>query len=106
MHLSKASKGVLFPGTVSDEHFGLLIELSGMHSEKVINSLREHLVTGAPRKDVCEKYNVSQGYFSGALMRIQHLSKSVSNMACYYIQEQQKHWSYEDPFYRINTDED
>ncbi|EHY5882434.1 adhesin biosynthesis transcription regulatory family protein [Escherichia coli] len=85
LNQSKVNIGSLFPGCVLEKHFWLLIEFSGMHSEKVINALREHLVSGHCRKDVCEKYNVSQGYFSSALIRIQRLSQLISNMVCYYI---------------------
>lgn len=31
---------------ISNEHFWLLIELSGIRSDKIIMSLREHLVDG------------------------------------------------------------
>ncbi|WP_374704864.1 PapB/FocB family fimbrial expression transcriptional regulator [Escherichia coli] len=46
LHLVKERSGILLPGEVSERHFWLLIEISGMHSEKVINALREHLVMG------------------------------------------------------------
>ncbi|EGJ9169300.1 transcriptional regulator [Escherichia coli] len=88
MYLSKTNTGNLCPGCVSEKHFLLLIEISGMHSKKVINALREHLVTGRSRKDVCEKYNVSQGYLSGALIRIQRLSQLISSMIFYYTQRE------------------
>ncbi|WP_274537655.1 PapB/FocB family fimbrial expression transcriptional regulator [Escherichia coli] len=48
LHLVKERSGILLPGEVSERHFWLLIEISGMHSEKVINALREHLVMGYP----------------------------------------------------------
>lgn len=70
---------------VSERHFWLLIEISGMHSEKVINALREHLVMGYTRREACEQHGVSQGYLSGALVRIQHLSQTVNNLLPYYV---------------------
>ncbi|MEO5272766.1 PapB/FocB family fimbrial expression transcriptional regulator, partial [Escherichia coli] len=36
LHLVKERSGILLPGEVSERHFWLLIEISGMHSEKVI----------------------------------------------------------------------
>ncbi len=85
LHLVKERSGILLPGEVSERHFWLLIEISGMHSEKVINALREHLVMGYTRREACEQHGVSQGYLSGALVRIQHLSQTVNNLLPYYV---------------------
>ncbi|HHW0419032.1 TPA: PapB/FocB family fimbrial expression transcriptional regulator [Escherichia coli] len=57
LHLVKERSGILLPGEVSERHFWLLIEISGMHSEKVINALREHLVMG---------YNLANGLKVGS----------------------------------------
>ena len=49
---------------ISNEHFWLLIELSGIRSDKIIMSLREHLVDGFTKREVCERNDVSLSYFS------------------------------------------
>lgn len=48
LHLVKERSGILLPGEVSERHFWLLIEISGMHSEKVINALRSILLWDIP----------------------------------------------------------
>lgn len=37
------------------------------------------------RREACEQHGVSQGYLSGALVRIQHLSQTVNNLLPYYV---------------------
>ena len=53
---------MLIPGKVPEELFWLLMELSPLRSEKVIRALKDFLVLGYTRKEVCEKYEVSYGY--------------------------------------------
>ncbi|EOY9084418.1 PapB/FocB family fimbrial expression transcriptional regulator [Escherichia coli] len=45
---------MLIPGRVTEDFFWLLIELSPLRSEKVIRALRDFLVLGYTRKEVCE----------------------------------------------------
>ncbi|HAW2654631.1 TPA: transcriptional regulator, partial [Escherichia coli] len=47
--------------------------------------LRDFLVLGFTRKESCERHNVSPGYLSTTLGRIQNISKSVSKLMPYYI---------------------
>ncbi len=69
---------MLTPGKVPEELFWLLMELSPLRSEKVICALKDFLVLGYTRKEVCEKYKVSYGYLSLALKRVCH----VDNITC------------------------
>ena len=63
-------KDVLIPGKVSEFVFPLLMELSSVRSERVIYALRDFLVWGYTRKEVCERYGVTYSYFSKALKRV------------------------------------
>ncbi len=67
---------------IPEKQFGILIELSSIKSEKMIDALRDHLVGGESRKIVCERYNVNQGYLSiclARLLRIYHLVSVMKN---------------------------
>ena len=71
---------MLIPGKVPEDFFWALIELSPLRSEKVVRALRDFLVLGYTRKEVCEKYSVSYGYFSVALKRIRHIDDIVCQL--------------------------
>ena len=64
--------------------FWMLIDISPLHSEKVIRALHDFLVSGYTRREVCEKYNVSLSYFSISLRRVTHVNYVVSSLAPYY----------------------
>ncbi len=83
--LCRRQKGELMPGQVHEIHFWLLVEISPVYSDKVIQALRDFLVLGFTRKESCERHNVSPGYLSTTLGRIQRISKSVSQMMSYYM---------------------
>ncbi len=78
-------EGKLKPGMVTEEHFLLLIEMSSIHSNKVINALKDFFVMGYTRKEACLRNDVSQGYFSISLSRIQYMSKMASNVVPFYM---------------------
>lgn len=82
--LSRIRRGALIPEKVNEEHFWLLIGVSSIHSEKVIQALRDYLVLGVSRKDVCERYDVNNGYFSTSLNRLQRISQAAAQMVVYY----------------------
>lgn len=82
--LARIKRGALIPENVNEEHFWLLIGVSSIHSEKIIQALRDYLVLGVPRKNVCEQYNVNNGYFSTSLNRLQRISDAVAQMVTYY----------------------
>ncbi|MCQ1639676.1 adhesin biosynthesis transcription regulatory family protein [Escherichia coli] len=87
LYLTKKQEYGSLPGDMSENHFWLLAEISSMHSEKVINALKDFLVFGYTRREACERHNVSQGYFSGALGRFQRVSITVSKLAPFYINQ-------------------
>ncbi|EOC6713704.1 PapB/FocB family fimbrial expression transcriptional regulator [Escherichia coli] len=82
--MEKNDGGKLMPASLSNEHFWMLIEISPVHSEKMIRALRDFLVLGKERKKVCESHNVSLSYFSVTLGRVSHVNKIVSLLTAYY----------------------
>ncbi|WP_249439277.1 adhesin biosynthesis transcription regulatory family protein [Escherichia coli] len=48
-------------------------------------ALKDFFVDGYSRKEVCIKYNISPGYFSGSLGRFQKVVFMVTQLALYYI---------------------
>ncbi|CAD6177056.1 major pilu subunit operon regulatory protein PapB [Escherichia coli] len=87
--VSKSECKSLVPGRVDDIQFLLLVEISSIHSEKVIRALKDHLVDGYSRKEACDRHNVSVSYFSGALKRLKKVNQAVSWLVPYYTKEQQ-----------------
>lgn len=83
----RASNVTIIPGNMPEVQFWLLVEISPIHSEKMISALREFLVHGCSRKDICRKYNISSGYFSSALGRFQRVVFTVMQLMPYYVQE-------------------
>ncbi|MEK8493705.1 adhesin biosynthesis transcription regulatory family protein [Escherichia coli] len=81
---SRNKKRKLSSASLSEEQFWMLIEISPLYSEKVICALRDFLVSGYTRREVCDKYNVSLSYFSIALGRISYVNYIVSSLASYY----------------------
>lgn len=77
-------RNFLTAATITEDHFWLLVEVSSMHSDKMIQALRDHLVNGLPRKIIYEKHNVSSGYFSTSLNRLNHLHQLINLMQPYY----------------------
>lgn len=85
LFLCKRQKGELMPGQVHEIHFWLLMEISPVYSDKVIQTLRDFFVLGFTRKESCERHNVSPGYLSTTIGRIQRISKYVSQLIPYYM---------------------
>ncbi|WP_407904707.1 adhesin biosynthesis transcription regulatory family protein [Escherichia coli] len=84
--LSKKQNESLMPGKMPELHFWLLIEISPIHSEKIILALKDFLVMGYSRREVCERYHISSGYFSGALGRFQRVNTTVIQLIPFYVQ--------------------
>lgn len=84
--LNKVNGG-LWPGMMPEEQFWLLVSISPIHSEKVINALMDFMVQGYDRKAACERHGVSQGYFSGAIDRFWRTHQTVNRLIPFYISE-------------------
>ncbi|WP_434059007.1 PapB/FocB family fimbrial expression transcriptional regulator [Escherichia coli] len=54
-----------------------------MHSQKIINALRDYLVSGDTRKVSCERHGANISYFSIALGRLFRVSQLVSQLTPY-----------------------
>ncbi|EBX0312422.1 transcriptional regulator [Salmonella enterica subsp. enterica serovar Muenchen] len=91
LYLTKGKGNELSSGGMADNHFWLLVEVSPLHSEKVIDALRDFLVLGYSRREACERHEVSQGYFSGALGRFLRTHQTVSRLVPFYISETSIH---------------
>ena len=78
------ARGEQFVGSLSGEQFDLLVELSSIHSRKVIMAMRDHLVQGDSRKVVCERYGVNAGYLSVCIRRLLRVEKGVSKLVRFY----------------------
>ncbi|ENB6579608.1 PbsX family transcriptional regulator [Escherichia coli] len=74
----------LGPAEFCDEHFWLLIELSGIRSEKVVLSLKDYLVDGFSRREACERHQVSASYFAISLKRMTYINNISEKMSKYY----------------------
>ncbi|EMK7066069.1 TPA: S/F1C fimbrial major subunit operon transcriptional regulator [Escherichia coli] len=82
--LLKLRESALSSGSMSEEQFFLLIGISSTHSDRVILAMKDYLVSGHSRKDVCEKYQMNNGYFSTTLGRLTRLNVLVARLAPYY----------------------
>ncbi|EFH7546722.1 adhesin biosynthesis transcription regulatory family protein [Escherichia coli] len=80
-------ESVLLPGSMSEMHFFLLIGISSIHSDRVILAMKDYLVGGHSRKEVCEKYQMNNGYFSTTLGRLIRLNALAARLAPYYTDE-------------------
>ncbi|ELY3087354.1 adhesin biosynthesis transcription regulatory family protein [Klebsiella aerogenes] len=90
LHLCKDQRKLLTPGRMTEAQFWLLVEVSSIHSEKIILALKDFLVSGYTRREVCERNKISSGYFSSALGRFQHVNLTVSQLVPYYMGEKDK----------------
>ena len=73
--------------TFNKEQFWLLIELSPIHSEKIILALHDHLVLGESRKVVCEFYSINSGYFSASIAKFMRIHQLCAQLSLYYIDD-------------------
>lgn len=84
-HTSLHRRRRLTPGKMSGEHFNKLMNISTIHSEKVILALEDYCVRGSDRRTACNKFNVSQGYFSICLKKLQRLDQNVADIIQHYL---------------------
>ncbi|CAD5756683.1 major pilu subunit operon regulatory protein PapB [Escherichia coli] len=84
LYQRRIRQGALIPGKVDEEQFLILVEMSSLRSEKIIQALQEHLVYGKSRMTVCEEHDVGSCHFSTSLNRLQRLSYFAAQIAgCY-----------------------
>lgn len=68
---------LLIVGEVDPIVFLLLIKISSIRSEKVINSLYDYFVAGEPRNIACDRHGVSQGFLSLKIKALHDLSHQI-----------------------------
>lgn len=83
--LVRIRRGVLIFVKVNEEYFWLFIGILFIYSEKIIQVFRDYFVFGVFRKDVCECYEVNNGYFSISLNCLLCISQVVVQMVVYYL---------------------
>ncbi|MFG3962987.1 PapB/FocB family fimbrial expression transcriptional regulator [Escherichia coli] len=74
----------LLPGKIDDIQFLLLVEISSIHSKKVIQALGEYLVYGYSRKEACSRHSVSLSYFSSALKKLRKINQCIYWLVPFY----------------------
>ncbi|WP_139762676.1 PapB/FocB family fimbrial expression transcriptional regulator [Citrobacter sp. A316] len=74
----------LISGTVPEDVFWLLIELSAIRSEKIINALKGYFVEGKSRKYLCDEFRVNNGYLSTSIARVERAHAVVKGLLSLY----------------------
>ncbi len=80
----RIKQGALVPGRITEDMFCILVEMSSIRSEKMIQALQEYLVQGKSRIAICEQYRLGSSHFSISLDRLQRLSYLAAMLTCYY----------------------
>ena len=69
---------------IPEKQFWLLVELSGIRSDKIILSLREYFVCGLSKQEACERNNVALSYFSVSVKKIRRTHNIIVEISDYY----------------------
>ncbi|EAN2945090.1 PapB/FocB family fimbrial expression transcriptional regulator [Citrobacter werkmanii] len=75
---------ILSSRSMSADEFWCFIELTSIRSEKIIRALFDYFVSKQPRALCCERYGVSNGYFSACISRFEHVIQVVGQLFSYY----------------------
>lgn len=70
----------LYPGTVPEHYFRMLLDISSIRSEKVTQALYGYFVKGKTRIQVCNEHDVFQGYLSVKIREINLLNKKINEL--------------------------
>ena len=70
----------LFKGMQTQERFELLLSLTRIQSESVINALKDYLVRGMDKKAAALANGVQMPNFSAALTKLEHKSSIVEKI--------------------------
>ena len=88
LFISKKNKRLAI-GKVPEDIFWLLVEMSAIRSQNIIKALYDHLVLGDPRKVICERHNVNNGYISTSLSRLERMNEMINEMIPHHIKWQE-----------------
>ncbi|EDH0020999.1 transcriptional regulator [Salmonella enterica subsp. enterica serovar Bareilly] len=83
IHLSKRDNSLL-PGTVPEDIFWGLVEVSAIRSDKIIKALKDYFVDGKSRKVICLDHDVNNGYLSTSIARMEKAHLLIKQMAYLY----------------------
>ncbi|EEW1830757.1 TPA: fimbrial protein [Escherichia coli] len=75
---------ILPSGSMSDDEFWCMIELTPIRSDKIIRALHDYFVLNRPRAHCCDKHGVSNGYFGACISRFEHVIQVVNTLLNYY----------------------
>ncbi|HBA3615020.1 TPA: PapB/FocB family fimbrial expression transcriptional regulator [Escherichia coli] len=70
----------LRPGYIEKDLFWFIVDVSSIRSKKMICALHDHLVEGDTRNEVCNRYDVNQGYLSVKIRDIQRLYEKTKRI--------------------------
>ncbi|MEG2565991.1 MAG: PapB/FocB family fimbrial expression transcriptional regulator [Acinetobacter sp.] len=76
-------------GSLSEEHFNILIKIARISSRNNIAALKDYLVSGKKRKDACNANNTSLSYFSVKLRQLQSISDDIITLYPFYAEYSQ-----------------
>lgn len=76
--------GYLHPRKIKAEHFGLLVDISSIYSERILLALELYLVRGQSRQQACAAAGISQGQLSVKLRQLQDISATVIRLFQFY----------------------
>lgn len=69
--------GYLHPEKIKAEHFGLLVGISSIYSERILLALELYLVRGQSYQQTCAAAEISQRQLSVKLRQLQDVSATV-----------------------------
>lgn len=75
----------IVPGTVDPQHFDLLLDGTSIRGEKVIEALRDHLVSGCSASAAWQKHGVNKSQFSRRLSVVMAESKRAAELSKFYL---------------------
>lgn len=75
---------ILPSGSMSDDEFWCLIELTPIRSDKIIRALHDYFVLNCSRSSCCGKHGISNGYFGACITRFEHVIQVVNALFNYY----------------------
>ena len=77
-------KASLQPGSLSPEHFELLISGTSIRGKAVIAALRDHLVGGLTQVEAFTKHGVNRSQFSRRLQGVRDMDELAMALSKYY----------------------
>lgn len=78
-------------GSLSEEHFNVLIKIARINSRNNIAALKDFLVVGKKRKDACNANKTSLSYFSVKLRQLQSISDDIITIYPFYAEYSQSY---------------